>query len=539
MRKNTFFIIIFCLAALPMQQGCKKQLEEENISSPVADTYYKTAKGFSDLINSCYTQTRSQMNGEGIAPFIYGTDLWTNASDAGSNEFNSYLPALQASNSTLYNLWAGYYLGIGACNTAISRSPTVEGMTKAALDAKTAEAYFLRAWYYHVLVMQFGGIPLKVAEVTEVETTATRATEDEVYNQIIADLLKAEQLLPAVQPEYGRATKIAAEALLARVYLTRNKNDEASTYAQKVINGYGLKLLPDYADVWDVNNRKNSEVIWSIQFSQNNRLNTPANSVHLYFTPRYDLQPGMTRALIYDRPFPRYMATRFYLDLMQSNRWRDSRYDKSWRETYFANYAPTLPAGVKLGDTAFVVLPYAVSQAYKDSKKYKVIDITSYYNGENPVGSLQIYPKLKKYDDPNRASINDGNGTRDVIEFRLAEMYLIAAEALMKLGKAEEGINFINTVRKRAAWPGKEADMMMTAADLTIDNILNERALELGGERLRWPDLKRTGKLIERVKLYNPAGRNNIQPKHLLRPIPSDMIDRLTNKTDFPQNPGY
>jgi hypothetical protein len=537
--KRTLHLLSFLLVVAPLIQGCSKLLEEKNISTPVADTYYKTAKGFNDLINSCYTQTRSQMNGEGIAPFIYGTDLWTNASDAGSNEFNSYLPALQPSNTTLYNLWAGYYLGIAACNTAISRAPNVAGMTQAAMDTRLAEAYFLRAWYYHVLVMQFGGIPLQTAEVTEVETTAKRNTEDEVYTQIIADLLKAEQFLPAVQPEYGRATKISAQALLARVYLTRNKNAEAATYSLKVINDYGLKLLPDYADLWDVNNRKNTEIIWSIQFSQNNRLNTPFNSVHLYFTPRYDLQPGMTRALIYDRPFPRYMATRFYLDLMQSNRWKDSRYDKSWREAYLANYAPTLPAGMKLGDTAFIVVPYAVTQAFRDSKKYKIIDITAFYNGENPVGNLQIYPKLKKYDDPYRASINESAGTRDVIEFRLAEMYLIAAEALMKQGKQDEGVKYINNVRRRAAWPGKEADMMITASELTIDFILDERALELGGERLRWPDLKRTGKLIERVKLYNPLGRPNIQPRHLLRPIPSNMIDRLTNKSDFPQNPGY
>jgi hypothetical protein len=118
-------------------------------------------------------------------------------------------------------------------------------------------------------------------------------------------------------------------------------------------------------------------------------------------------------------------------------------------------------------------------------------------------------------------------------------MYLIAAEALMKLGSNSEAADMVNVVRLRAAWPGKEADMKVTAADMNIDFLLDERALELGGERLRWADLKRTGKLIERVKLYNPAGRPNILPKHLLRPIPSDMIDRLTNKADFPQNPGY
>ncbi len=118
-------------------------------------------------------------------------------------------------------------------------------------------------------------------------------------------------------------------------------------------------------------------------------------------------------------------------------------------------------------------------------------------------------------------------------------MYLIAAEALMKEGRPSEGLGYLNAVRKRAAWPGMEADMIVPEDSLTIDFILNERALELGGERLRWADLKRTGKLIERVKLYNPKGRDNIQDKHLLRPIPSEMIDRLTNKADFQQNPGY
>src|SRR5690606_13746611 len=204
-----------------------------------------------------------------------------------------------------------------------------------------------------------------------------------------------------------------------------------------------------------------------------------------------------------------------------------------------ANYAPTLPAGMSVGDTAYVILPYAVTDEYKASKPYKVMDINDYYNGENPTGALQIYPKLNKWNDPNRESINANSGTRSVIEIRLAEMYLIAAEALMKLNRSAEGVKFINRVRERAAWPGKEEQMKITASQLDLDFILNERALELGGERLRWADLKRTGKLIERVKLYNPAGRNNIREKFLLRPIPSNMIDRLTNKDEFPQNPEF
>ncbi|WP_257658214.1 RagB/SusD family nutrient uptake outer membrane protein [Parapedobacter lycopersici] len=537
--KTILNTLLIALANLLLLQGCTNQLDEENINEPTADTYYNTATGFSDLINACYTQTRSQMNGGGLAPMLYGTDLWTSASDVEANEFNTYSPALQASNNILYNLWEGYYIGISACNTAISRASGVNGLTESELNAKLGEAYFLRAWYYHILVMHFGDLPMPLEEIKEVTTTATRIPQSQVYDQIVADLLKAADLLPPTQSDWGRAAKPAAEALLARVYLTLGRDEDAAAYAMKVIDGYGFDLVQDYAELWDPNIPTNMETIWSIQFSQNNRLNGPNTSIYLYFTPRYDLQPGMTRSLIYDRPYPRYMATRFYLDLMQANRDNDSRYDKSWRDTYLANYTPTLPQGMNIGDTAFVILPYAVPDEYKASKPYKVMDIRDYYDGENPVGALQIYPKLNKWNDPNRESINANSGTRSVIEIRLAEMYLIAAEALMKLNRSAEGVKYINRVRERAAWPGKEEQMKITASQLDLDFILNERALELGGERLRWADLKRTGKLIERVKLYNPAGRNNIREKFLLRPIPSNMIDRLTNKDEFPQNPEF
>ena len=539
--KNKIVILSVLVISISFQ-GCSKFIEEEDLRNPVADTYYKTATGFNDLINSCYTSTRDMVSsGNTIAAYIYGTDLWTSASDVEVNEFNTYSSQLTPSSSVLYTIWSGCYNGINACNTAISRSKNVTGLTQNEMNSKLGEAYYLRGWFYSVLVMQFGAIPLETEEIVKVKTTATRTSEDSVYSQIIEDLKKADELLPVKQPDFGRATKPAAEALLARIYITRNQNEEAAAYAKKVINDYNFELLPDYAELWNPGNEVNAETIWSINFSKNPRLNIPGtgSSVHLYFTPRYDLHPGMTRSLIYDRPYPRYMATRFYLDLMQSNRWRDSRYDKSWREVYLANYAPTLPPGMKLGDTAYIVVPYAVSQSVRDSKPYPIFDINFYYHDELPYGSLEIYPKLKKFDDPNRASINEGGGTRSIIEIRLAEMYFIAAEALMKEGKSSEGVDYINTVLRRAAWPGHESDMEITADKLTLDFILDQRALEFGGERQRWATLKRTNKLIERVKLYNPAGRNNIQEKFLLRPIPSKEIDRLTNKADFPQNPGY
>ncbi len=154
------------------------------------------------------------------------------------------------------------------------------------------------------------------------------------------------------------------------------------------------------------------------------------------------------------------------------------------------------------------------------------------------MGQRIRYPVLKKYLDPLRISLRESAGQRDVFVFRLAEMYLIAAEALMRQDRSAEGVAYLNVIRRRAAFPGKESEMEITADQLTLEFILKERAIEFTGENLRWPDLKRTGKLIELVRLHNPDARDNIEEKHLVYPIPQNEIDRVTN-VDFVQNEGY
>ena len=119
---------------------------------------------------------------------------------------------------------------------------------------------------------------------------------------------------------------------------------------------------------------------------------------------------------------------------------------------------------------------------------------------------------------------------------RLADAYLVAAEAQFKMCNTDRAAEYINVVRRRAAWPGKEAEMEITVADVTLDFILEERARELAGENHRWFDLTRTGTLVDRVRRYNPKAIG-IQDYHILRPIPQDQIDKTSN--DYPQNPGY
>jgi hypothetical protein len=535
--------IIYILTLIPAFTftNCHDLLNESYTRDPVADVYYNTPEGFEDAVRASYPYLRNYYGKiSGLELNVLGTDLWQNSSDGNNKGFNNYDSDIQPSKDILWTLWSNFYQGIAACNTVIDRADQVQGMPLEEVNKLVGEALFLRAHYYYILVMHFGGIPLKINEVISVETTAIRATEKEVYNQILLDLEQAELFLPVTSSEHGRAIKPAAQALLSKVHLTLKNWDESKTYADKVINDYTFSLLENFGDLWLEDNDINNEVIWSIQYTKDIRLNGSGNEGLWGFGMKYDILPGMRRTIEYGRPFARFMPSRYFMDLLSSTRDIDSRYDNSWREVWYANNPSGLPSGISLGDTALFVTSKAVSPQEKKSRKAKYFfrDVNDYYNGENYVGNRQRFPVLIKYKDTSVPTINNP-GARDWFVFRLAEMYLIAAEALIMQNKNAEAVPYVNAIRERAAITGKEEEMRVTAEQLDIDFILDERAFEFCGEMMRWIDLKRTGKLIERVQLHNPDGRDNIQSFHLLRPIPTQQMDRITNKNEFLQNPGY
>ena len=151
-------------------------------------------------------------------------------------------------------------------------------------------------------------------------------------------------------------------------------------------------------------------------------------------------------------------------------------------------------------------------------------------------------PMIWKFYDPNASwPSNNTNytSTKDIFLFRLADTYLLAAEAYYKAGNSQKAAERINKVRERAALPGHVQDMDIAATDVDLDFILDERAREMAGEYNRWMDLKRTGKLIERtLKHNNLAAKINKMDDHILvRPIPQSVLDQTTG--EFNQNQGY
>jgi hypothetical protein len=406
------------------------------------------------------------------------------------------------------------------------------------------EARFLRALYYFHLVQQFGDVHFTLEETIGVETTANRTPVATIYEKgIIPDLQYAIDNLPSSTADYGRATKPAAEGLLARVQLTIGHWQEAETLAKSVIDNYDFKLVKPYSALWDYSNQVNSEIIWAVQYTTDPLTNDNGNEAHLYFTPRYTMNPTINGTIEYGRIFARLMPTN---NLIKSyNDTIDSRWDGSFRTTWLANKAGKINGHpVNPGDTAIKMVTYPVPDELQKASPYSLYDFNDTWVGnasalEIGSGKRALFPGLSKYEDPSRTSFKATDGHKDFPVIRLAEMYLIAAEAAWRLNRSDDAADYINVIRTRAALPGKEAEMQVKGSDINLDFILDELGREFAGEMHRWYDLKRTGKLLERVRKYNLDAAPNIKEMHLVRPIPQTQIDRVSNPGDFPQNPGY
>ncbi len=565
MQNSKFLIPAFVLAIL-LLVSCDV-LEEEVVSGVTADTFYSIPEGFEAAVNASYAPLRQFYGSEdGANITVMGTDIITHGGHGGFHFMDQYEAALNSEVSSFWNIWRDFYRGINTANAAIRRAEDVQ-MSDAEKNAKIAEARFLRAHYYFILVQQFGPVHLTLEETVGVETEAERTPENEIFDAIISDLEFAIQHLPAEQSEFGRATEPAAKNMLGLVLLTRGYKDfaqgddysRAAAMFDDVINNYNFELLPDVMAPFNHDNEQNAEVIWSVQYTEDPLLNensffwSNGNHSHMHYRSWYEIHnDGLIRANDpgYGRPWQRYKPTPFALESYRPLD-VDSRYTKFFQDVWYYNDEPTLPEGAAVGDTAVWVMNEFLTPE-------KIADIEARLPGvkapeEGATGSLYtwhldnqgdpwymyglMFPVLKKVDDWKRPSTNYEAGSRDYIVYRMADTYLLAAEAYLQAGDLNTAVERVNAVRRRAAWPGMEGQMEITAAELDLDFILDERGRELYGEQKRWFDLKRTGKLVERVKLYNSEGAPNIQDYHLLRPIPANQLTRTTN--EYPQNPGY
>lgn len=553
-------------AILLLATACKKKLEEYNPGGLTADVVFNTPAGFEAGVSAAYSYNRHLWGKEaGYHLYEASSDLWMSGVDDPNTELTQFTSGLNSNNTILTANWQRLYSVVNLCNALISRVPQ-SGLTDNLKSIREAELRMLRAWYYYTIVETWGGVHFTLEETKGLVNTANRKPVDTFYNQIISDLRFAVARLPNTTQDNGRVTKPAAEAFLAKMFLYINKPDSSFYYANRVMTLYDLKLQTSYAALWNMNNQINKEIIWAVNYSTNLALNDfqgPAGAIvypgghprgahngHLMFLQKYDVRPGMVRDVIYGRPFSRYMPTRFLLDLFDET--KDSRYAASFQDIWFSNrptattYERTLTTGAKQnftlnpGDTAHWMPKGTVTNEFRDSRKYEIFDRANVYNANGTPRNTSNFISLKKFLDPTRPSVAEQQSARDAVIFRLADIILTAAEAKLRMNDPAAAATLINEVRRRAVITGQPANSLdITPANATIDFLLDERARELAGEQWRWFDLKRTGKLVERVTQYNPQAAPNIKTFHTIRPIPQTQIDAVVNKTEFTQNPGY
>jgi len=306
------------------------------------------------------------------------------------------------------------------------------------------------------------------------------------------------------------------------------------------------------------------------------RTDTEANKNITYKNVVYNVG---TNYQAYSKGFTRFVPSGYLLDLFNTT--TDQRYQASFRDVYYLapQFTTAFTGGIapptgyaQMRDTALYLTrkTATAAQIARAANRYVLFSRTNVGNpvvwplyqdaaatlptiattttGNDNYKGNRMYIALKKFDDLNGSIIRD-LGDRDAFIFRISEMYLIAAESYMMSGQSGTAIQKLNALRTARAITGKSnvlspaEESQVSVKDIGV--ILDERARELCGEQQRWFDLKRTGKLLERVQLYNGTAKNSIQAFHVLRPIPQPQMDAITNRTvdqdpsGFWQNAGY
>jgi starch-binding outer membrane protein, SusD/RagB family len=469
--------------------------------------------------------------------------------------------------SICYNvIWEPGYRIIYDANVIIGRANSdANDLTEQEKNYFTAEAKFFRGYVYKMLANIHGGVPIVLEETTSPKRDYVKATREEVYEQAAADLKDAADILGDIDevPDH-RVSRLAALHLLSEIYISLERWQDAVDAASSVIDHPATALMTERfgnqkdekawptqgefdTDVyWDLfcqgnQNRSsgNTEAIWVLQYEYNvpggqdggPRLergfaprawqakikNNDGSSVPL--VPRPNAYAG-GRSSGFQRP------THYFLETL----WKKSGYDQDIRNSpanIRRDFIVRNPASDHYGKWVFKDnLPISMSSLNDTTRNMYPWLTKSSTPGKQPAEAFIEDPVAEGDLSWSHAAF------RDVYVFRLAETYLLRAEAYVGMGENQLAANDINVVRDRAQAP------LVSAGDVDIDYILDERARELYMEEFRVLTLARLNIWVERTRRYNPLNGNTLADHNNLWPIPYSEIEKNL-EGDLKQNPGY
>jgi hypothetical protein len=502
--KNLIKISIL-LFVLTCGTACKKSfLDLSDPTRKTADNFYQTEDQIKQAVSGAYNSLQADVNSQYLFAEMSSdnTTIQLNPSDRGQTDRAEAFEFwnLTATNVNIADLYAQSYNALYNINFALVKIDDIAAISAEKKAQYKGELQFIRAYYYFNLVRYFGPVVLitqPLASSSEAFQT-TRSPEADVYTQIITDLTNASTNLPAknqyAAADAGRASKGSALGLLGKVYLTLKDYPKAESTLRQILT-LGYSLVPNYNDVFAINNKNNIESLFEVQFQGGNNLGEWSNFIYT-FAPRNSA--GAVTGFPTSNPGGWNIPTKNMIAEFEPN---DLRKTVSLKEGY------TNSAGV------FVGIPF-----------------------------------VNKYNHPHTI---EGRTDDNWPILRYSDVLLMLSEAINEQTGPSAAYQYINMVRTRAGLPALTA---LTQESFRT-SIRHERRVELAFENDRWFDLKRSFTSAQMATILNAHGalekasptvdRGGVpftgndyrfEVFEALYPIPDRQLFLDKNLT---QNPGY
>lgn len=492
-------IFIPIIAAGLMLTSCEKDfLEKSPIVGTTEENFYRNEADAIAAVNAAYASLQFQLSPAGHFRWFWG-DIMSDDAVKGGGSDNDVAPLYELENfigktntDLLEAEWGADYEGIYRANVVLEKVPPIE-MDPNLKARILGEARFIRAWNYYNLVTMFGGVPLADHVLAPSEYKMPRATADQIWDLIESDLVEASATLWK-RSEYsaadlGRITQGAAQSLLAKAYLWRQKWQQARTATEAVINSGEYVLVAEYATIFTLDGENNAESVFEIQYMNASGGNWGKNNANEgSFTNVFTRARGQFAGYGFNIPTQDFV---------------DEFYKEGFEDPRLASTVFML--GDTMGDRGIFTIDAAAGSPYiYYSKKY-----------------FDNKSETAPFGDPNP---NGGSNDRVI---RYSDVLLMHAEAAYHTGDEAAARSSVNQVRARVGIPD-----ISFSGPVLLDAIYRERRIELGLEAHRFFDLVRTGRAPQVLgSLGFKAGT------HELFPIPQSQI-QATNGA-LMQNPGY
>ena len=488
--KNIFNILIIAAAAV-FSAGCSGLLDVESKTAVTSDYLYSTPEGLTKAIVGLYTKDRSFATGDAVEYIVMNLDYCTDLMvfRGGTAATLARLDNTRPNNTNITKIWEQNYQIIGKANEIITAAEEM-GLDDPTVKRAYGEAKLFRARSYFMLYQRFERLYLNL-EPTSLDNAFGRvfrpASKAELFEVIKTDLDDAianlEWEIPAGtsgSPDYGRFTKAVAKHVRAQVAMWEEDWTTAINECEDIFENPNYGMLSRTIDVFNGPDLRNSEVLYAYQMSSN--IGGGASSsdgvmnghrVSLNVTPNYKKIGGMKNSADeggygWGRVYPNTYLLSLY------DQEKDNRYKELFKFEYYYNDPDNLPAGAQLGDP----VPYDPANA------------ASYLETMHPMSVKYADFGYTNSDNPDRMS-----SFKDLIVYRLAETYLMCAEAYFhRDGGSGMAATYFNETYARAGNDPKST--------ITLQDLLDEYARELHFEGVRWPLLKRLGLLGDAVRAH-------------------------------------